>query len=457
MRLRLAIVFLLAGVLATLSGCYSNLDELYALPAASEDYENLQAKINQVIETGAEPISPLSGDKIQSVQLQDLDGDGVEEAVAFFRTSEDTPLKIYIYRQVGEDYEQAAVIESSGISINYIAYEELDDVPGQEVVVSWQISDSVNFLAAYSVGLQQQPGEVVELMRVSYTDYQLMDIDKDDKQEILVLQYQAEGGGQVDCYNFRDGTLMLDSSAPLSSGAANVQERREGLLRDAVPALFITSPIPSDSENTYVTDIFACREGRLVNITMDESSGRSEQTIRYYYNTVGCTDINADGITEVPQPNELTEYRGSSLVTNFWLVSWRQFALDGSSQTLYTTYYNSQDGWYFILPESWLGHITLSRSDMPGGGERGVVFSYWPEGDTEREPSAFLTIYKLTGTNRQKRAVLPGRFSLLPNTSTDDDEIYVALLNNDNWDCGLDEEGVIERFHLIPSGWSANG
>ena len=445
---------LLTALLALLSGCYSNLDQLYALPAASEDYENLQGKINQVIEAGGEPISPASGDKIQSVQLQDLDGDGVEEAIAFFRMSDDTPLKIYIYRQVDGDYQQSAVIESSGISINYIAYEELDDVPGQEVVVSWQISDNVNFLAAYSVSLQQQPGEVVELMRVSYSDYQLMDIDRDEQEEILVLQYQAEGGGQVDCYNFRDGALVLDSSAALSSGVSGVQERREGLLRDAVPALFVTSPIPSDSENTYITDIFACREGRLANITLDASTGRSEQTIRYYYNAVGCTDINSDGITEVPQPNELTEYRGSSLVTNFWLVAWRQFAVDGTSQTLYTTYYNSQDGWYFILPENWLGHITLSRSDMPGGGERGVVFSYWEGG--QDEPIPFLTIYKLTGTNRRQRALLPGRFNLLPGSSADSDAIYVATLTTDAWDCGLDESGVLERFQLIPSGWAAD-
>ena len=183
-------------------------------------------------------------------------------------------------------------------------------------------------------------------------------------------------------------------------------------------------------------------------------TGRSEETVRYFYNAVGCTDINSDGITEVPQPNELTEYRGSSLVTNFWLVAWRQFSLDGTATTLYTTYYNNQDGWYFVLPDHWLGNITLSRSDMPGGGERAVVFSYWKEGDVLHEPEPFLTIYKLTGTNRQQRAVLPGRFNLLPDGGGEEDTIYVALLESDGWDCGLDEAGVAGRFHLIPTSWT---
>ena len=452
---RMIMLCLLTAALLTLSGCYSkSMDELYALPAAPKDYENLQKKINEVIDAGGEPTSPVSGDKIQSVQLQDLDGDGVQEAIAFFRMSDDTPLKIYIYRQVGEDYEQAAIIASSGTSINSIAYENLDDTPGLELVVSWQISDKVNFLAAYSLNLQRQPGEVVELMRVDYTDFELIDLDQDGQTELLTLQYQAEGGGKVDFYNFKEGALVLDSTAALSSGAASVQERKEGYLKGGLPALFITSPIPSDSENTYVTDIIAVRDGRLANITLDPKTGRSEQTIRYFYSTVGCTDINGDQITEVPQPSELKEYKGSSLVTNFWLVAWRQFALDGTATTLYTTYYNSQDGWYFVLPDEWLGNITLSRSDMPGGGERGVVFSYWQAGDVLHEPVPFLTIYKLTGTNRHQRAMLPGRFDLQPDGG-DDEEIYVALLESGGWDCGLDEAGVAARFHLIPTSWTS--
>ena len=44
---------------------------------------------------------------------QDLDGDGVKEAIAFFRvSSDDRPLKIYIYRQVGEEYEEAAKVQA---------------------------------------------------------------------------------------------------------------------------------------------------------------------------------------------------------------------------------------------------------------------------------------------------------------------------------------------------------
>lgn len=65
---------------------------------SSEAYVNLQAKINQ--EKGsAEYIAPLSGENRQTIQLVDVDGDGVQEAVAFFRdTTSENPLKIVIFK-----------------------------------------------------------------------------------------------------------------------------------------------------------------------------------------------------------------------------------------------------------------------------------------------------------------------------------------------------------------------
>ena len=78
-------VFALAALLLLLSGCaFSSPEELYAVPRASEDYQNLQDQIDQVRSAGAEYAGPLQGTNTQPVQLMDLDGDGVQEAVAFF-------------------------------------------------------------------------------------------------------------------------------------------------------------------------------------------------------------------------------------------------------------------------------------------------------------------------------------------------------------------------------------
>ena len=68
-----------------------------ALPKLSGEYESLESQIDALLSSGAEYAAPTSGSNLQSVQMIDLDGDGEEEAVAFFRRANDKkPMKICI-------------------------------------------------------------------------------------------------------------------------------------------------------------------------------------------------------------------------------------------------------------------------------------------------------------------------------------------------------------------------
>ena len=186
---------LLTAVLVLLGGCsFNSPEDLYTVPKAAEDYTNLQMEIDKVRNANAEYAGPLTGSYTQPVQLMDLDGDGVQEAVAFFRTTavdNSPPLKIYIYHQTEEgQYAVQTIIEGEGTAINSISYVDLDGHTGpngetdRELVVSWRLSDQMYRLMAYSVS----GGEAnVVLPAVSYTEYTLMDMDKDNQQEIVVL------------------------------------------------------------------------------------------------------------------------------------------------------------------------------------------------------------------------------------------------------------------------------
>ena len=65
------------------------------------------------------------------------------------------------------------------------------------------------------------------------------------------------------------------------------------------------------------------------------------------------------------------------------------------------------------------------------------------------EPQPFLTIYQLYGDNKLTRANLSGRFRLRPVGEDESEAIYAARFNVDSWNCGLSEEEVVERFHMI--------
>ena len=81
---------LLAALLFCLSGCYSgNIDQYFSLPMASEEYRQLQSLIDEELASGSEYAAPIHGSYRQSVQLSDVDGDGADEALAFFRDAKD--------------------------------------------------------------------------------------------------------------------------------------------------------------------------------------------------------------------------------------------------------------------------------------------------------------------------------------------------------------------------------
>ena len=106
MKLRRFSPVLLAGALCLLlSGCFvKTVDELYTLPRHSDEYDNLQMAIDEVMAAdGCSYSAPVSGSNQQSVQLADLDGDGEEEAIVFARTAGEKPLKAYVFgAAVGE-------------------------------------------------------------------------------------------------------------------------------------------------------------------------------------------------------------------------------------------------------------------------------------------------------------------------------------------------------------------
>ena len=191
-----------AALLAfALSGCGGfhlvfNPEELYALPELPVKYTELNARLNAILEGGAEYAAPTSGTNIQPVQMTDLDGDGQQEAIAFFRKSEDErPLKIYIFSASGDSYEQSAVIEGSGASVNSIVYSDLDGDGQTELIVGWRVNAELQALSVYTLS-SAGPRELVR--SVSYVRYANADLNGDGRQELVVLRSDEEGEGLAD-------------------------------------------------------------------------------------------------------------------------------------------------------------------------------------------------------------------------------------------------------------------
>lgn len=452
------ITLLMALMVLILTGCgLTSPEELYTLPKPSTEYESLQSSLEQLLDKGYEYSPPISGAHTQAVQLRDLNGDGVDEAIAFLRDSsgQERPLKICVLSANGDEgYSLTCMIEGDGDMVNSVVYCQLNDTPTEEIVVGWRISSTVYALSAYSI----DNGNVTELMTApSYTKYEVNDLDQDNQAEIVSIQLSSaeESGNTATYYDWSEDTMMSINTVSLSAMADSLQSVQYNYLVGSYPALYVSSYQRNDSAS-LVTDVLSVVNKKLTNITMDSTTGNSATSHLYITDP---KDINNDNVLELPMPIPLRSNGNVEGSDSAYVINWVQFTVEGTSQSVSYTYHNTADGWYLTLPESWftgrqdgyLNGLILSRSDTNVGAtvERSITF-YHQEGLSD-QPKPFLTIYKNTGTNRESRATMGERFLL----AQDEEATYSAEFL-DGWQCGLSSGSLAERFKLIIVAWSTD-
>ena len=443
------ILLLTALLPAVLGGCMlsASPEDLYALPQLPEEYESLSAQLSEVLSAGAEYAAPQAGGNLPPVQMKDLDGDGVDEVLAFFRiNSEDRPLKIYIFRAQGDDYVQAALIDGAGTSFHSVRYEDMDGDGIQEIIVSWRVSAEVQALSVYSV----KNLEPVQLMTSSYARYEVVDLDGDDDLELVVLRSDDTGTGLslADYYDWDSGksALQLQSTARLSASVATIRWMQAGSLQEGERAVFITArDAGADETSRAITDILACRQSQLTNIVLSSDTGVSTQIARAM--NLQPADIDADEATEVPVPAALPADAEGEL---YWKIYWYGYTAGGESQLRSLTYHNAADGWYLILPDGWDGHFAVRQSNASSAVHATTFYS--ARGRTAEEE--LFTVYTFTGTDREAQAARAGRTILRRRTGPDAVYAIAYAENYDQWSYAVPHETLSAGFNTIITRWS---
>lgn len=433
-------ILVVIGLVSVLSGCsvpdlVFSPEELYALPELPAKYTELNSQINEILADGAEYAAPTTGTNIQPVQLMDLDGDGRQEAVAFFRkTSDEKPLKICIFTATEDSYERTDMIEGSGTGISSIAYEDLDKDGWMELVVGWKVAAELQVLEVYS----RSSGEMRSLVSTNYVRYITADMDQNQKEELIVLRADTEGGSIADYYRWqKDGMLAPQKPARISVTMAELSQQgrvSDGRIQEGTPALFVTgvTDVPM-----AITDVLALRNGELTNIALSEHTGVSAEISPFC--GLYPADINGDGLTEVPRP-VLTEAQNNG----GQIVEWYGYDQDGFAAPVLQTCHNSADGWYYRMPLEWENRVRVERTTVSGDP---TVMFYLREDD---EPFLRITVY--SGSRREIRAVQGNQFLL----SRQPETLYAAELleANEDWEHGVTADQVREAFNLILSDWT---
>lgn len=212
-----------------------------------------------------------------------------------------------------------------------------------------------------------------------------------------------------------------------------------GVLRSSTPALFVTGVADS---TRAITDVLVLRGGELTNLVLSAMTGVSGESSRFC--TLYPTDINGDGVTEVPRTVPLS---GDEESTASQRIDWISYDASGLAAKALSTYHAVEDGWYLRLPEGWAENIQAARTS---GGEETAVTFY-----VEQDTTAGRTAAHHRAQRRGPGAAggEDGRFILSRNGGV----IYVGelLKGNEDWKYSVTEDQVRSAFGLITREWSA--
>lgn len=430
-RIWLLSMLTLAALLFT--GCAARtIEEMYALPKRSEEYNQLQSTIDSAM-YGMSYSAPRYGDNQQTVQMADLDGDGVDEYLIFAKGATEKPLQVIILRQ--EENGKCRVMEvisSNGTSFEQVEYADLDENPGYELIIGRQLSDQV--LRSVSVYTFTDKGAELLLMN-GYAKFQTCDLDEDGITELLVLRPGESGSerGMAVLYSAKDGMIQRSVETELSEDTGNIRRILTGKLQDGKPAVFVSSSL---GENAIVTDIFAVQDGRFTNISFSSEADTSVQTLSNFY--IYADDMDSDGILEVPSLLTMKSVSEWKEEEQKYLIRWFSMDSQGNEVDKLFTFHNYVGGWYIQLGNAWGSRVSVEQ------GSNTYSFYVWDE--TYEEATLLFTIYVFTGSSRDEDAVREGRFALYRAEGV----AYAAELDaSAASQYQITEEHLIECFRLI--------
>lgn len=426
--MKIKLMLLIVSVLL-LCGCeMRTVDQMYAPPKRSDDYYSLQTVIQNSME-GLEYCAPVSGDNRQVIQTVDLNGNDIPECLLFAKGGDKQPLHILIFSRVNGEYTHTHTIDLAGSAFDRVDYVPMDDADGMEIVVGTQVSDQVSrSVTVYSFA----DGSPTSLLTEDYLNFLTLDFDSDLRHELFVIHPGTEylDRGIVELFRMQDGGIRKSPELRLSETTDNLRRILVGQLSDGKNAVYVASAV---DEDTLITDVFAVVDGSFTNVTQNIDSGTSVKTMRNHY--IYAEDIDSDDVVELPKLIEMRSIDKSWYGYNENMICWYSLTSEGEQVDKLYTYHSFVDGWYVQLQNAPQQQVSVvAQSNI-------WDFYVW---DGNRAVKV-MTIYALTGQNREPQSTVDGRFVLYKTEST----IYAAGLDQNAQQYGYTKESVMRSFSMI--------
>ena len=213
---------LLAG--CSMPGEQVQVEELLRAPKLSGDYGALQTALNDWLGESAQLKYPIQGELLSPFVLQDLDGDGQQDAAVLYTTAQTANVCVAILqRDDAGSWQVRQSVEGLAETVENVSLAQLQDTDSCQLVVGYTAAQNDHYLAVYSY----QKGTLSTILEQQYEQYLVENITGGSSQDLILMSTQEDGSVQIELLTAdREGSFRQVAvnglSADKFSGCASV-------------------------------------------------------------------------------------------------------------------------------------------------------------------------------------------------------------------------------------------
>lgn len=350
-------IMLTVAISITLCGCdffTMETEQMLTPPALIGDMAPIQEALNNSVKGEYTLKYPSSGEYRSAVLINDIDGDGVSEAFAFYsQLDEDINyMHLNVICRRGGKWKSVSDQKIAAGGVDCVDFADLNNDGKMEIIVGWEIyGSSGKQLTVYSF----DKNVISQKLTHEYTSFLSCDLDSNNESELFVHNFNvATAINAAFLYTLdKSGTAQL-SSCVMDRSVKSVSVPVLSVLSNGQPAIYIDEVKATGN----ITEVLFLENGALVNPLLYAETGENTKTL--CVSDVSISDINGDEIIEIPISEEMISSVSQPPIKKVYYTKWCAF--DGVNLTpKQTTLLNSADGYYLLVPEKWIGHIALTR------------------------------------------------------------------------------------------------
>ncbi len=419
-------------------------NSLITPPLYYEEYEELVEEFNRKVNSEVSFCSPNTGDYRSAIVVEDLDSDGSNEALIFYRDSRDeNVVRMHYFNTAEGKWISKGDFNGYGNRVESVEITDMDGDGKSEIIVNWNTSGvaSGNTLSIYrSSRFEDKYKEISnEICSVS----EIVDIDSNGKKDLFfITQNNVSGVNQriakvMKLFGdtvIQMGEIKID---PNVSGYTSVKTEKSA---EDSPLMIYVDALKGESQMITEVIYWDSEESTLCAPLLDTETLTNNLTLRY--EPVASADVNNDGVIDIPVQNQILGSGDDSLTENtenVYITKWINFESKERMKIVANTLINYSDG-YMVL---------LDKKEIVSTGIRNyraqncwILYRTDSEGENIGDLFSILKI----GTERWNQGSLEAYIPVLEK----EDGVVCVYVTQSGTELGVTEEYIKSRITKLP-------